>query len=224
MAKGEDDLARAAIERSITAKQVAASFAEQVNDQTEQVENLKSALRRLEMKLTEAQSSADVLIAKHRRARALGKASDARMRMGDGSSAAAFDRMGAKIHHAEAVSEAKAELAVDGIEERLAALEKGDAVEKVLAEIKSDPRLKTIPIVVLTTSRSEQDVLRSYELQANCYITKPVDLEQFIAVVKSIENFWFTIVTLPHSTCQPLVSLYSDRLPEPNTTSTMLTP
>ena len=69
-----------------------------------------------------------------------------------------------------------------------------------LSEIKSDPNLKPIPVVVLTTSRAEQDVLRSYELQANCYITKPVDLEQFIAVVKSIEDFWFTIVTLPHTT------------------------
>ena len=71
---------------------------------------------------------------------------------------------------------------------------------EVLAEIKSDPKLKTIPVVVLTTSRAEQDVLRSYELQANCYITKPVDLEQFIDVVRSIEEFWFTIVTLPHAT------------------------
>lgn len=69
---------------------------------------------------------------------------------------------------------------------------------EVLSEIKSDAKLKTIPVVVLTTSRSEQDVLRSYELQANCYISKPVDLEQFITVVKSIEDFWFTIVTLPH--------------------------
>ena len=69
---------------------------------------------------------------------------------------------------------------------------------EVLAEVKSDAKLKTIPVVVLTTSRAEQDVLRSYELQANCYITKPADLEQFIAVVKSIEDFWFTIVTLPH--------------------------
>ena len=71
---------------------------------------------------------------------------------------------------------------------------------EVLVEIKSDPKLKTIPVVVLTTSRSEQDVLRSYELQANCYITKPVDLEQFMAVVKSIEDFWFTFATLPHIT------------------------
>ena len=69
---------------------------------------------------------------------------------------------------------------------------------EVLQDLKSDPKLRTIPVVVLTTSRSEQDVLRSYELQANCYITKPVDLEQFITVVKSIEDFWLTVVTLPH--------------------------
>lgn len=68
---------------------------------------------------------------------------------------------------------------------------------EVLAEIKADPMLGSIPVVILTTSRAEQDVLRSYELKANCYITKPVDLEQFITVVKSIEDFWLTIVTLP---------------------------
>ncbi len=71
---------------------------------------------------------------------------------------------------------------------------------EVLSEIKADPTLKTIPVVVLTTSRAEQDVLQSYQLQANCYITKPVDLEQFITVVKSIEDFWLTIVSLPSST------------------------
>jgi chemotaxis family two-component system response regulator Rcp1 len=69
---------------------------------------------------------------------------------------------------------------------------------EVLAEVKADPELKRIPIVVLTTSSAEQDVLRSYELQAASYITKPVDLEQFITVVKSIEDFWLTIVTFPH--------------------------
>ena len=68
---------------------------------------------------------------------------------------------------------------------------------QVLSAIKADPLLKTIPVVVLTTSRAEQDVLHSYQLQANCYITKPVDLEQFITVVRSIEDFWLTIVTLP---------------------------
>jgi len=70
---------------------------------------------------------------------------------------------------------------------------------EVLAEIKADAELKTIPVVVLTTSRAEQDVLRSYELQANCFVTKPVDLDQFIDVVKSIENFWLTVVRLPDS-------------------------
>lgn len=68
---------------------------------------------------------------------------------------------------------------------------------EVLSDIKRDPALMTIPVVVLTTSRAEQDVLHSYQLQANCYITKPVDLEQFITVVRSIEDFWLTIVTLP---------------------------
>jgi chemotaxis family two-component system response regulator Rcp1 len=68
---------------------------------------------------------------------------------------------------------------------------------QVLAEIKADDDLKRIPVVVLTTSSSEQDILRSYNLHANCYITKPVDLEQFIEVVKGIEDFWLTIVKLP---------------------------
>jgi two-component system, chemotaxis family, response regulator Rcp1 len=68
---------------------------------------------------------------------------------------------------------------------------------EVLAEVKADERFKRIPVVILTTSRDEQDVLRSYDLHANCYITKPVDLDQFIAVVRSIETFWLTVVTLP---------------------------
>ena len=68
---------------------------------------------------------------------------------------------------------------------------------EVLAEIKADPNLKHIPVVVLTTSSAEQDIFRSYDLYANCYITKPVDLDQFIKVMKSIEDFWLTIVKLP---------------------------
>lgn len=68
---------------------------------------------------------------------------------------------------------------------------------EVLADIKSDDQLKRIPVVILTTSEDKQDVLRSYSLHANCYITKPVDLEQFIDVVKSIEDFWLGIVVLP---------------------------
>jgi CheY-like chemotaxis protein len=69
----------------------------------------------------------------------------------------------------------------------------------VLAEIKADPDFRRIPVVVLTTSKAEEDVLRTYDLHANCYITKPLDLEQFITVVKSIEDFWFTVVRLPSS-------------------------
>jgi len=67
----------------------------------------------------------------------------------------------------------------------------------VLAEIKVDRDLKRIPVVILTTSRSEEDILRSYDLNANCYITKPLELDKFIEIVKSIEDFWLTIVKLP---------------------------
>ncbi len=68
---------------------------------------------------------------------------------------------------------------------------------EVLAKMKSDEDLKRIPVVVLSTSQSEEDILQSYNLHANCFITKPVDLNQFITVVKSIEHFWLTIVELP---------------------------
>lgn len=68
---------------------------------------------------------------------------------------------------------------------------------QVLEEIKANPSLMTIPIVILTTSASEEDVLRSYRLHANCYISKPVDLDGFLKVIKSIDNFWLSIVKLP---------------------------
>lgn len=68
---------------------------------------------------------------------------------------------------------------------------------EVLAEIKSDSNLKCIPVVVLTTSRAESDILKAYDLHANCYIAKPVDFKQFMTVVASIENFWLTVVKLP---------------------------
>jgi chemotaxis family two-component system response regulator Rcp1 len=67
----------------------------------------------------------------------------------------------------------------------------------VLAEIKDDPALKRIPVVVLTTSKAEEDILRTYDLHANCFITKPVDLEQFMVVVRAIEYFWLSVVKLP---------------------------
>ena len=112
------------------------SFAQQVADQKAQVENLKSALRQLEQKLSEAQTKADLLIAQHRRARSVGKASDARLAIGDGSKAAAFDRMKRKVAHSQAVGQAKAEIAGENMEDRLAALEKEDRIEQLLAELK----------------------------------------------------------------------------------------
>lgn len=68
---------------------------------------------------------------------------------------------------------------------------------EVLAEIKSDNLFKRIPVVIMTTSQAEEDIIKSYNLHANCYITKPIDLAQFVKVVRSIEDFWFTIVKLP---------------------------
>jgi CheY-like chemotaxis protein len=68
---------------------------------------------------------------------------------------------------------------------------------EVLAEIKADEELRHIPVVILTTSQAEQDILKSYQLHANCYVTKPVDFDEFIEIVHSIEDFWFTVVKLP---------------------------
>jgi CheY-like chemotaxis protein len=68
---------------------------------------------------------------------------------------------------------------------------------EVLAQIKKDDNLKSIPVVILTTSKAEEDIIKTYNLHANCYVTKPVDLEQFIKVVRTIEDFWFSIVKLP---------------------------
>jgi phage shock protein A len=116
---------------------MAASFEQQVADQKIEVENLRSALHKLENKLAEAESKSDVLIAQHRRARALAKASDAQMSVGDRSKMATFDRMKTKVHHAEAISRAKSELIADNTEEKLAVLEKEDQIEKLLAEIKA---------------------------------------------------------------------------------------
>ncbi len=135
--KQQDDLARAALERSLAAKSVAASFAEQVADQTAQVENLKTALRKLELKLAEAQNKSDVLIAQHRRARALERASDAQMSIADAPKTAAFDRVKDKVRRAEAVGQAKSAIATDDIEERLAALGKEEEIDKLLAGIKA---------------------------------------------------------------------------------------
>jgi phage shock protein A len=135
--KKQDDLARAALDRSMSYKQMAASVDSLVTDQKVEVDNLKSALHKLEKKLAEAETKSEMLIAQHRRSRALAKASDAQMAIGDKSKAAAFDRMERKVRHADAVSHAKSEMANDSVEDRFAALEKEDEVERLLNQIKA---------------------------------------------------------------------------------------
>jgi len=135
--KKDDDLARAALHRVESYRELAGSFTQQVADQKAQVENLKTALRQLEQKLTEAQAKADVLIAQQRRARAVGKAQDARSAMGDGSKLAALDRMKHKVAHNEAVAQAKTELNAEDVDDRFTALEKADRIEALLAELKA---------------------------------------------------------------------------------------
>ena len=137
VAKKQDDLARAALDRALSCKQMALGFEQQVADQKAEVENLRQALHKLDQKLAEAEAKSDLLIAQHRRARALSRASDARMAAGDRGKAATFDRMKRKVQHAEAVSHAKSELLGDNIDDRLAALDKEDQIEKLLGELKA---------------------------------------------------------------------------------------
>jgi phage shock protein A len=136
VAKQRDDLARAAIDRSLSYRQLAQGFAEQVQDHTIQVENLKSALRKLEQKLAEAESKSDLLISRHRRARAVSRAADAGLKL-NGNPPAGFDRMKSRIMRSEALSQAKAELAgSDSLEDKFESLEKEDEVERLLLEMK----------------------------------------------------------------------------------------
>ncbi len=135
--KQDEALARAAVERSMSYKSMVESFRQQVEDQKTQVENLKAALLKLQQKLAEAKSKSDMLIAQHRRSRALGKATDAGLTMGDQSKAAAFDRMKTKVHHVEAAAQAKADLVADNVDDRFAALEKQQEIERMLEEIKA---------------------------------------------------------------------------------------
>ena len=137
VSKKDDDLARAALHRVESYREMAGGFTQQVADQKAQVENLKTALRKLEQKLEEARAKADVLIAQHRRARAVGKAQDARIAIGDHSKTAAFDRLKHKVAHNEAVSQAKSELGTDDVEDRFMAIEKSDRIEQLLAEMKA---------------------------------------------------------------------------------------
>jgi phage shock protein A len=134
--KKQDDMARAALERVESYRDLTEGFGQQVTDQKAQVESLKSALRQLEQKLTEAQAKADLLIAQHRRARALTKASDAKISAGNDASVNAFDRMKHKVARSEALGQAKSEIEAGNMEERFAALEKENRIEQLLAELK----------------------------------------------------------------------------------------
>jgi phage shock protein A len=135
--KKEDDLARAALERSMSYRAMGESFQQQVADQKTEVENLKGALHKLDQKLAEAQTKSDLLLAQHRRSRAVTKASEAHLAMREHDHSAGFDRMKEKVVRASAVSQAKAELATDSVEDRLAALEKEDELDRLLAELKT---------------------------------------------------------------------------------------
>jgi phage shock protein A len=130
-------LARAALERHKSCQRTSESFREQIVDQRAQVETLKSALGKLEEKLAEAQSKSDMLLAQHRRARALGKASDARLAIGSGSTIRTFDRLKDKVTRDEAVSQAKSELAGDNLDDRFAQLERDDEIDRALIELKA---------------------------------------------------------------------------------------
>ncbi len=135
--KKQDDLARAALLRVESYRELSGNFAQQVDDQKAQVENLKSALRKLDQKLAEANAKADLLIAQHRRARAASRATDAQSGLSANTKSATFDRMKRKVAREEAVGQAKAEILADDVEDRLAALEKEDRIEQLLVELKT---------------------------------------------------------------------------------------
>jgi len=137
VSKKHDDLARAAIERSLSCKQNSLNFEQQVADQKIEVENLKTALRKLEQKLEEAQAKCDVLIAQARRSRVVGKARTAQAASGDGKHVETFDRMKQKVVRGEAINHAHRELTGESIEDRFATLEREDEIERLLAEIKN---------------------------------------------------------------------------------------
>lgn len=139
--KQQEDLARIAIERSLESRKLSDSFDEQINDQKVQVENLKAALHKLEGKLAEARGKSELLLAKHRRARAANTAAEAQLKTGEGIAAGAWDRMKGKVNREEALNEARAELLGDHVEDRFAALEKQDEVDRLLQELKGRKQL-----------------------------------------------------------------------------------
>jgi phage shock protein A len=137
--KKDDELARAALERHRSYKQIATSFAEQVEDQKNEVEKLKTALRKLEQKLEEARNKSDMLLARHRRSRANGRAAEIRTQMADAPASEGFDRMKDKVLRNEAIAEAKTEMLGEttSIDDRFAAMEKEDEIERMLTELKA---------------------------------------------------------------------------------------
>ena len=139
--KGEDDLARAALDRYQTSLRLAQSYREQVDDQKAQVDTLKSALQKLEQKLDEAKSKRDLLLARHRRSIALGKAARAQTAIGDNSKSASFDRLKDRVHHTEAVATAEVELVSDDTGERLLRLDRDIEIDRLLADLKDRRRL-----------------------------------------------------------------------------------
>jgi len=141
--KNDDALARAALERADSCRQMSHALAEQVTDQKAQVESLRTAYRKLEDKLTEARAKCDLLIAQHRRSRAVRKAAEAGMAMRSDHNSATFDRMRRKVHQAEAVGAATAELAVENVEQRFDLLERDDRINQLLADLKSKRRAGT---------------------------------------------------------------------------------
>ena len=134
--KQQDELARPALERVLSYRQVCESFRQQSEDQHVRVENLKGALRKLEAKLIEAQSRAEILASRRRSARALGQSADARTALVDGSRAIAFDRMNDKVNREEALSLAKHEMADSNLHDRLLSLGREEEVEQLLQAIK----------------------------------------------------------------------------------------
>ena len=137
--KKDDELARAALERALSFQQLTESFDQQIADQETQVESLKSALKKLELKLSEARGKADLLIAQHRRSRAVSRAADAQTTpTGENRT---FERMRTKVAHEEALGQAKGEVLGDDIDGRLHALEQEEKINTLLDEIKARKRL-----------------------------------------------------------------------------------
>jgi phage shock protein A len=135
--KQQDDLARAALARYQSFTKLAEDYGRQSGDQTLQVDTLRNALEKLDQKLNEARAKSDLLVAQHRRALALDRASQAQLAIGDRSTAADFDRLRSKVVRSEAISQAKAELVADDVDRRFEALQKDDEIGRLLDALKA---------------------------------------------------------------------------------------